>query len=221
MRRVVYNLAETKYFESSALTVTSGAGSDMQVQTGDGVPVTTAFKRASMLNQIAQGVGNTQRIGNRIHVKYIHLTIALGNNPSTNANVEASTCRYMVVHDLAANKSLMAAGDLFSSGVQVISGIAGTFNALKNVNNMKRFRFLLDRQHLMQVYSTASGSKTPQTCIQHYIPINRTFQYDGGTQDITTNGSLVSDAINFAIVASDNHDCCAVSVRWRIAFKDA
>jgi len=225
VRNIVFKLAETKYFESPLMYVAGGFV--IPAVSGVPPPVEQHWSRCALLNMIGQGVSVNQRIGNRIMVKYVQLSIGFAQNAMTTDNA-AGTCRYLVVHDKAANKSLAAGSDVFGLQLIVDDDISASTGAgmssLKNFNNLKRFRFKLDRQHVTTSYAAAVAQSTPQTVIQHYIPIGRTFQFDidasADPVHFRDNSALVADALNFMIAASSD-SCCAMLLRFRVAFKDA
>lgn len=230
VRRIVYNLAETKYWESPMMSIINSSGSphiiSSVIPTANAGYVPQAFIGCSLLNMIAQGTAVNQRIGNRIMVKYIQLTVAVGYSPELNTG--SCTCRYVLVQDKSNAGDVAPATSIWSDGPVLAAGVGEpTVSSLKNFNNLKRFRFRLDRQHITQSFSNNPEATTPWSAIQHYVKIGRVIQYQGqnaspdADANFRTNNTLVgSDAFNF-YVAGSHPLCCGIKFRWRVAFKDA
>lgn len=223
-RRIAFDIAETKYLELGPYTPTTIPNWVLQAAANPAGNAQNGFSHMSLLNMMAQGTANNQRIGNKVFIKYIQLFICLA--PATGFTT-GGTCRYLVLmDDMAAGTVPTLPGTYLNpagQGPHLTDLTAANAGAQiwnpKNPDLFKRFKTLLDRQHNMNVY--ASGVGTPTPVIQHYIPINKVFQYKaGGAANLGTNDQLPETTLNFYLGA-DAKDCCRVSVYWRVAFKDS
>lgn len=219
VRRVTLNLAETKYKEIGPLNPDAVPNWITQAAANPANALGASWHRLSLLNEIANGTGVDQRIGNRIFVKYVQMYIVM----SVNASPWTGTCRYLVLEDKMCSTALadISGNYLMAGNVPHIKDLTTnpSIYAPKNTQQFKRWNTLLDRQHNMT--ATFSTGEPVQPVMQHYIPIGKSFQFlTGGAANLTTNAQLPENALNFYMAANDA-GCCQVSIFFRVAFKDA
>lgn len=219
-RKVAYNIAETKYWESGVITPDPNAYGIWGGQTGGNASASmNVWSRIDILNPIPVGNGVNQRIGNKIMVKYIQIYITIGQGNVTDA--ESGTCRFLLIRDKASDGNLIdMTGAYFTPNGPMLQSQSLPINAPKDYNNLRRFSTLLDRQHSVQLFGNAVGSKSATPCMQFYIPVNRVFTYRSESTNWSTAANMVQETIQFAL-AADMAGCCNVSAFIRVAFKDA
>ena len=152
-----------------------------------------------LLKGVPQGTTATSRIGNRINVKYLKGNITLTANYTTNSSSDyenaqfgeaalddnsgdlsqylRTTYRVAIVRDLMVNNTggTVKWTDVFAS---LESGAAGVHSEL-NVNNMGRFRVLMDKVVLLD-------GDDPQKTIPFKITGIGKVRYNGPTSDGTS-----------------------------------
>lgn len=232
--RAVNRIAETKYYQAHMefaggtfnLTGATQASSLLSAATG-----TVYTYQWSLLN--ALGVGNTDRtrIGSRIFVKYVLITYYFQMSvatPGINEGAYGMNCRYGLVLDRRADQSDTTTRELWDSGNGGVYGSANTIPfyyiaAFKSINNMNRFKFLLDRQHRV-IYNNNSGTNSTSATtgtgiVQHFVPIFKTFDYNYTAGSDMKGGVMQkNDILAYAVPSASN--CCIVNATFRIAFTD-
>lgn len=216
IRRITYSMLEKKYADNAAFNLEDG-GSTLTTPIS-----TTAYRFYSLVNNIRLGTGVNQRIGNKIFVRYLHLTFGFKTDGDNVLN--GSTCRYGVIWNKQANGTLATGADVFSGGAYESTP---EFTSLKNFNTMKKYKTLLDRAHLI-IPATRSGDGTGaahfnfvgQGVIQHYIPINKWVQYSADAAGLASSANLVSNDF-LVYIAASNANCCIATLFARICFNDA
>lgn len=219
-RRVVYNIAETKYKDIGPVTLDlTGNGLWSQQNTAVARDAQNVWARIDLLNSITIGNTADTRIGNKIMVKYIQIFLTIGQGNS--ADLESGTCRFLLIKDKATTGDLIDVGQSYfmNTGPHLMPDKM-SINAAKNYNNMRRYSTLLDRQHSVQMFGDTLGSKAATPCMTFYIPINRVFTYKSGSSSWNDAANMVQETIQFAL-AADEAGCCNVSAYFRVGYKDA
>lgn len=215
VKRITYSVLEKKNAENifNMNTSTSLATASLD---------STTWKIYSITNQISQGTTSASRMGNKIFVKYIQLSINFVNDGDNNLN--GSTCRYGVWIDKNKAATHPSATDMFASGTD---SATPAYNSCKNFVNRTRFQTKLDRAHLFVTTARSGSTSTdftflPGGVVQHYIPINKWVSYNGtGSTFLHTNSdNMAGNNIILAICASAAN-CCVVNVFYRVVFFDA
>lgn len=219
-RRVAYQIAETKYYDSVVATPDLANNGLWSPQVGnDANHPHNKWAVLDLLNSIIVGNTNHTRIGNKIMVKYIQIYIAIGMGKSQ--DLESGTCRFLLIRDKGTQGNLIdVAGSYFDPVGPYITGQQISINAPKNSNNLRRYATLLDRQHSVQLFGGSQDAKTATPVMNFYIPVNRVFTYKAGTDGWNGASCMVEETIQFAL-AADMSGCCNVSLRFRVAYKDA
>jgi len=253
VRSIANTIPEKKYFEFICC-VSSGACVTTPSQTAWASIPGNLFLSSDYLNQITllgaiqQGVGVANRIGNRIHVKYIQIALVFQFNNNIGAQLFASNpsnmygmfCRYLVFEDSQPNGNSLPLANLFQDWGPTIGGggsaSAVPFNGartfgFRNVNALRQFRVKLDMQHKAHNTSnnTAAASSANNAAttgiqvVQHYIPVNRTVTYNAvaTANDIITSHAVMKDFDYILNVIPSDINCCQCYANVRVCFTDA
>lgn len=253
MRRIAYSIPEKKYFEficcvSSASAVSTPSNSAWQSIPGNLFLSNDFDNQITLLGAIQQGVSENERIGNRIHVKYIQIGLVFqfnnnniaAANPSPGSNMYGMFCRYCVFEDNQPNGESLPLANLWQDWGNTI-GSGGSASAVpfdgartfafRDFNSLRQFRVKLDMQHKMHntANTTAAASTSdpaPTTgiqIVQHYIPVNKTVTYTAVAtpNDILTSHSKMKDHDYILNVIPSGTNCCQCYASVRVCFTDA
>lgn len=137
---------------------------------------------------LAQGTGESQRVGRKVTVDSIQGQIQVSMPAATAAGSTATLFRYMLVLDTQTNKAQFAATDLLT---------ADNFWSFNNLDNNERFRILKKKTvSLVEQGATPSGAAYTFNEIIRYFTFNikckHVIDYVGqdGTIDEQTQNSL-------------------------------
>lgn len=130
-------------------------------------PVVAAGAVSTNLNVVAQGVGESQRIGRKITIRQIQgrmLVQCAASNAATAAN---DTLRVLLVQDRQANGATFAVTDVLQTA---------SFQAWRNLQNSNRFKVLLDKTITVNSYggvvaATFESGRSTNFFIKCNIPI--------------------------------------------------
>lgn len=246
VKRIAYSIVEKKYWDFTFNPVDA-----LICSTYQGVGGTSAnFLAAgwgncgSLVACMQQGSSDGTRIGNRIHVKYVQLTMQFFMSNNTNsaaalanfvAASQSSYCRYMLILDKQPGGTSLPRTNMLDHGAWAIPIQAGSVTnvetapgALRDYNMLRRFKVLLDMQHqaiVLQGTAAQNGAQAVTTgtkVTQHYIPVNRTFTYTsaGSTSDMKGAASVMQDNDLFLQVCPSMAACCAVAIGVRVCYQD-
>lgn len=164
------------------------------------LPLTSSFGSVVLLNGIAQGVGNTERIGRRIAMKslqlrYIHYS-----------NLTAGSCRIVIFYDRQANSTTPSSGDIIGSQ---------TFDGIVNLVNSDRFVILMDE---ISENAQFDGASTPG---KRYIKMDLETIFSGtgsGISSVQTGAVFImmANSATFSTGATSN-----ATFSTRIRYTDA
>lgn len=189
IKRVVMSMEEKKYFDLDAF-----------YQVGN------SWNFTPLLAGIIQGTAATNRLGDKIFVHAIHITIRIDPG-APGVGTQGTVCRYGVAHNKQANNTGM-------------TGLNGVFDANNVVANrfvplMHRYSVLHDAVHTMvQTTGTAVG---PPLVRQISIYPKKRIEF---TSNAGTVSDLASDDYNFFSISDDPAGCCAMTVRSKVVFSD-
>lgn len=240
VRRIAYSISEKKYWDY-LFNVTTGVNQATWAAMSTTNLSNDWANQVSLLATMPQGNAEGQRIGNRIHVKYIQMSMFFRMDPNAgstgvgnNAKLQGMFCRYMLLLDkqpggTALPRTVMSTGPgVPVAGLNVIGGATSWF---KEFNMLRRFKTLLDAQHQRGITSRITGDDTTATqptmtgtkVIQHYIKIGRTFTFTGvgSATDMKTAGSVMQDGDLLLQVCPSEAACCACFVSLRVCYTDA
>lgn len=165
------------------------------------------------LLEIAEGVGEEQRVGRKITIRkcIYRFTITIATT-ATAANT-TDTVRLMIVQDKQANGAMPTVANVLQTDFYL---------GLNNLANSARFRTLFDKfydlnciagsgQNAADIFGASSLSD------QVYLNVNIPIEYDNSaaTGDITT---IRSNNIFMIWLSKLGH--CAVVGRWRVRYSD-
>lgn len=191
-------------------------------------PITLGLTQTAMLlNGVAVGTADYNRIGNQIFMKNIQLRLAIYNNVQNNACVEEFV-RILLVYDRQCNGVAPTWNDVIASvnGGGTVSSDALSF---KNFRNRKRFKVLRDYLVKLPAVGTSGVISTTKTLdpaqkdhiIEAYVPINKT------TEFIANAGYTVADigtgSLYLMTIAQNNttaNSCWNMHVAARLTFTD-
>lgn len=162
------------------------------------LPVTDAFSSLAYQNLIAQGVGNSQRVGRKITLRSIyyrfHMGTAAGTSPYT------GPVRIVVVYDRQPNGLGGGIVDVFSSN---------NFHALQNLNNGDRFLVLSD-----QIYESSS---TLSTHGQMYKKLSLDTVYSGAGATIA---DMTTGSISAFVATPGGAAAVVINLNFRVRYID-
>lgn len=154
----------------------------------DTVQTSTASVSAgalSLINGCTQGDGPSNREGTQIHIKSIQMRIRTEFN---SGDASAGAVRVVLVQDKQANGAAPTVANIYATTTAV------AVDALRNLDNRKRFKILADRTYIM----SPNGDSGYQDDIYLKKPI--VTQYNSG------NAGVVSDISSnslYILIASD------------------
>jgi len=109
-----------------------------------------------MVNVCQQGVGISQRVGNKICMKSLRLRFVI--QPTGNAGGQfGENLRFMVIYDRNPNGMYPASNLILSQISQANTVIAGTYLDNLNPNLLDRFVTMLDKRVYLPALDTANG----------------------------------------------------------------
>jgi hypothetical protein len=208
--------------------VAQGAKEAAELHYKDGTVALKAYKNNTpgdgflLLNAITQGNGDTQRIGNSVHIAKIHLQLRItpkqiSTGVETSSHTEPMKVRVAVVWDKYPNGVQAVDTDIYAP----LTGTDIDSNCFNNVHTRKRFRVIMSRTFVFQpqaagfgTSATAAGEsevfamprsynahRTLKPKPEHYID-SYVSTYTAGTGAIgeITNGAL------YLVVTGDGSD---------------
>lgn len=228
VRRIAYGIAEKKYFEyqlrggTNPLSFVITDPVAKPIRSVAGFVVNTTPTPRSLINMIGQGLSSADRIGNKIFVEYIQLSIfvemdtALGAGvPEGTMRLNGCTMRYGVYYDKQAGGTNAPLTRLYTG----VGGGGWSYGDFRDNDTLGKYKTLRDKQVRIAYTDTgAAGSGIP--AIQEYIPIKREFTLTQQGVDASSTVNMVRNDVGF--VLSCNHDAnCYAWVAVRVCFRDA
>lgn len=121
-------------------------------------PISTTATIVPLLNNIALGTAEEDRTANEISLRSItvplYMLFATNASTATGWNYQTEVVRAMIVQDKQNSGSNPVIGDILDT-----SNATTPIQALRNVYNTKRFKFLVDRKFYLNVYNHATLAK--------------------------------------------------------------
>lgn len=144
-------------------------------------PLTSSFTAPTLINGIAQGVGNNERVGRKVNIK----SISLRYTHSPTSGGPDSQVRIAIVYDKQANGSLPSAVDIFNQS-----------NFLSHLTLANADRFVV----IMDEISVSSQSSALNISGSRYTKCNLETIFAGTTSGIASinSGALMILAANNA-----------------------
>lgn len=193
----------------------SGAGGEKKffdTNIGSDVTVTAALLRTN-LAIIAEGNGESNRIGRKVTVKNIHVQGIVALNSATSSNATSDIVYCMIVLDKQTNGSLFNATDLLDTD---------GFTSFRNLANSHRFKVL---KKIVMDFSAGGGVESgvghaysenlTSFSINHKCSIDIEFDNSATTGVITSCRSN-----NIYFVTQSGSGLCGITARARIRYTD-
>lgn len=163
------------------------------------------------LNEIAQGVGESQRVGRKCTLKKLNMRGECTLPAATNATNTSDRLRLVVYHDKQTNGAAAAVTDILESATQ---------DSFLNLANKGRFRILAEKNFTMSAAgATASGAAyTYGEVVKSYklnINLNTPIEFDGATGAITEMRTN-----NIGVLLISDSGLCSCVFRWRVRYAD-
>lgn len=200
-------MAEKKFFDIQNINPVDGTNAPTQF-------ADTNWYFISFVNAIAQGFDASTRVGNKIFVRYVQVTISFVSD--SDLCINGNWIRYVVVHNKDTNGTLVTGADLFSPSFAQYSN-----TALRNYTTMNKYRILLDRQFAIttMAYSGTTNVTNPCGVTQHYIPVNKQIDFRTSGTNPLSAANLISNDIDIGFCAAVK-DCCSAKVSLRVVYND-
>lgn len=149
-----------------------------------------------LLNGTTQGDGINQREGRQIYVQSVQCNLRAEWN--TAASPSPATYRIILFVDKQSNGAAPAVADLLDTSTAL------SCDALRNLNNRKRFKILLDRRYAI----TPTGASNTSIVDDFYLKKFITTQYNAGTAgtiaDISSNSIYMLTVSDEAVNGPNN-----------------
>lgn len=142
---------------------------------------------ALLLDGITPGTRAFERIGNRVTIKSLELRINVG---TTTAVASSQFCRWIVVLDRQSNASTPTLANILNPG---------TYFGVRNLDNRRRFKIIMDNQFTIGVSSTDTNKREWHVYMKFRKPLIVDYNGggSGGISDIASNALwLVSIGTN-------------------------
>lgn len=193
----------------------------VDVNWGNVTVPTLCTNRGSLAALVSQGTGENQRIGRKFTIRSFSLrgeiTMPNQNNGwgTGSAYPQTDVCRLVVVQDKQCNGAAQQWTDIFQINN---SGSAADWRAYRNMDNIDRFKILLDKTFQVQNQNfpngsgSAAGNIVPYNIYRKcYIPIEAA----GTTADVA---NLRSNNLSVFVISSQG--ICLHNGMARIRFSD-
>lgn len=218
VRRIAYSIPEKKYHQVSRYNVAQAITNAPGFPTVDDATKMTVWTVTDPLNAIEVGTASDNRIGNKIYVRYVQVSVEMTMDGDHLLN--ASTARMCAFWNRMANNVNTAAADLWTPSTSSIVNQG----SLRNVESFSQYTMLLDRQHktVMTVgHATDPTLRATTGCgvIQFYIPIFKVVEYNNTIIDCSSS-NMKGPTLLLCFFNSVS-DCCIIKVGWRVCFTDA
>ena len=167
--------------------------------------VPTAGDVNASLCLVTQGTDDNDRIGRKIYAKAIGIRGTV--NLDSSVNTLATNVRIIVFVDKQANGATAAVTDILASAA---------WNAYQNLDNVKRFSFLLDRVVTLNPMFSSTLAGSQRCFINWYKNINMEILYKA-------NAGTVADlsSANIGVLSISDNANCDLDYISRLRFTDA
>lgn len=224
VRRIAYSIAEKKYWQytfagtDTAVPVAYGtAWLHPLALNADSVAKDTVVPR-SLVNTIPLGNTSASRIGNKVFVEYIQLSMFVNFDVPAIANPmlpNGCLLRYGIYYDKQHGGNAAVLPNLFEP---YTAATGYNYGALRNFNTLGKYKTLRDKQIRMAYTSSTTGTGIP--AIQEYIPIKREFTLSTAVTDSTTAANMIKNDLGIFVLCSHSN-MCYVRIMVRVCFRDA
>lgn len=152
----------------------------------------------TLLNGLVPGNSASQRVGNKVTIRSLEMRVRVQTIPATGVE---QFCRWFIVLDRQANGAAPAAiTDILT---------ANSVTALRNLENRKRFKIIVDKAFPMGATSVSTGTVTSRM-YKVYIKFRRPILVEFNNGVAGTIADIVSNSLHLCTlgnVAAGNTDC--------------
>jgi len=192
---------ELKYFDVQLTGLTNVSAT---------ATVSSSDVTGAMLVGLAQGTGESQRLGRQITVKSIQFSGTVTFNPGASANPITGLVKMYVVMDTQANGAYPTLGDIFNNNAYALMR--------PEMDNSQRFRILRKIEVRVDPQAGVSGAYSDAVRpFNFYKKCNIQVDYSSTTGAIT---EIRSNNI-FLVYVANTSGVCDVSAFTRIRYKDS
>lgn len=192
----------------------SGVGTELKFFDGANSTASVSATGAILedsLNEIAQGAGESNRVGRKCTLKSIHLRGEFTLPAQTSATTSSERVRFIVYLDKQCNGATAAVTDILESGNQ---------DSFLNLANKSRFRILGERTCALNAHgaTATAGAYTFGEVVKNFkmnLKCNLPLEFDGATGAIT---ELRSN--NIRVLAISDSAVATCVFRWRVRYAD-
>lgn len=165
---------------------------------------------------IAQGTGESQRLGRQITCEALHINGIITLPASATGSTDV--VRIIIVHDKQANGATFSPSDLLEPGTG-----SADFLSYRNLENTERFRVLSDKRYTMNASSYSSNSTAPNNpqSVPHTRFFNMNFDLKGMKIDYSgTDGTITEiKSNNLLMFYISENGLSVVNTRSRLRFR--
>ena len=176
-------------------------------------PIQDAQQLGVCLNNIAQGVGESERVGRKVIVRSIHCRLYINLAGTSDVDDTDEVIRVVAFLDKQTN-GLAVYSDAVMKNTE--------YNVFRNMNNTDRFRVLWDKTIPMNAQSGAYNGATDKfgstgKWLYFNKKVNIPIEFSGSTGQTI---EIRSNSLNFYLTAKSGGNC-SYRADWRIRYTDA
>ena len=144
VRRISYGIAERKYNDYSMGADASTYNAPLVTDPGSAeAKVSNRWLWLNLLGNITQGVGQGQRIGNKIFVRYVQLSLNFQySDAGTGMGVNGCRCRYIAAIDRQHGGEAALGTGYFINGSSTLPLVNMNVNAFRSARTLGKFKTL-------------------------------------------------------------------------------
>ncbi len=163
---------------------------------------------------IAEGVGEEQRIGRKISLKYIDFRIEVTLNSATSASATDDCYRIIIYNDKQCNGTAAAITELLA---------VADIDSYRNLSFSHRFRILYDKKRAINCTAFGSNGTTHiaaehMHCLKIHIPLHdMQIIYN---KALTTGALSTIESNNIGILGISMNGLCQIEYRGRLRYRE-
>lgn len=174
-------------------------------------PISTSFQITGMLGPIVQGATANTRVGNRIFLRWMEVTVMCEPIAGATFPISGMLCRFGVVHAKEVNNTNMNVSQIWYD--------AALYPSARNSTHLPKYRIVRDMTHSMVPTAVNAGTTTgagPFHMTRWRIPVNKTIVYS--TSGSAGSLDLVKD--DFGFFSAGSATGCNCVARVKLCFND-
>lgn len=173
-------------------------------------PVPTAGEIHTSMNLIAQGVGESNRVGRKCRIKKISIRGEAVLNNSTNYQTASDTVRMIVFLDTQCNGANAVVTDILESA---------DYQSFNNLANSQRFKILSDKTVTLNAQAAEGNGTAEGTCnytlaFQYHKQCDIPIEFNNTTGAIT---EIRSNNLSILYISGNGYSYVAANARLRFA----